>query len=140
MLASFLRFWGLSGIGWILDFCLLFIFVKFARMPVFTANMISATTAALTVFLLSRKLVFLAARDRVFLRALFYAAYTLAVIVVASLAIKYVTRGAAAVSAHFHLLLSIAACALLAKIVVTPLNFLLNFLVARFTSEHATTS
>ena len=140
LLASFLRFGGLSGLGWLLDFCLLFAMVRFGRLPVFTSNLISAITAAITVFLLSRKLVFRAEDNFVLVRVLVYAGYTLAVIVLASIAIKYVTAATQAVAGHFHLVLATATCVMIAKVIVTPFNFLANFVVARFTSEHVTTA
>jgi putative flippase GtrA len=136
LFVSFLRFGGLSGLGWLLDFGLLFALVRWAHLPVFTANLISATTAATIVFLLSRKLVFRAESTFVLMRVLVYCGYTLIIIVLASIAMKYVVLVIASASGRYHLLLAPATCALVAKVIVTPANFLLNFVVARFTSEH----
>ena len=140
LLQSFLRFGGLSGLGWLLDFGLLYLLVRFARLPVFTSNLISATTAATIVFLLSRKLVFRSSSTFVLARVLFYCGYTLAVIVVASIAMKYVTIAAGSLALQFHHPLATSTCAMIAKVIVTPANFLANFVVARFTSEHGPTT
>ena len=136
-LASLLRFGGISGLGWLLDAGLLFILVRWGHVPVFLANLISASTAAIVVFLVSHKLVFRGGRDGLVLRVLFYAAYTLAIIAAVSAAVSYLAFFTSTLSIHLHHPLSTVACAMIAKVVVTPINFLINFIVARFTSEHA---
>ncbi len=135
-LASFVRFGGVSGLGWLLDFGLLFALVRWAHLPVFVSNLLSASAAATLVFLVSRKWAFRGRDEALLLRVFFYAAYTLVIIVLASAAISYLTRITEAVSEHLHLLLPLATCAVMAKVIVTPINFLINFVVARFTSEH----
>jgi putative flippase GtrA len=122
------------------DSTLLYLLVRFAGLPVLRANLISATTAALLVFLLSRKLVFNAPATHLGVRLLIYSGYTLLVIVAASAAMKYISFGAFSLSRHFGYPLATSTCALVAKIVVTPPNFLLNYAVARITSEHGNTT
>jgi putative flippase GtrA len=135
-LASFARFGGLSGLGWIVDFTLLLVLVRFAGMTPFYANLISATAAGTLVFVASGKLVFAGGSHRRGLRTAIYIAYTLLVIVAASAAVKYCTTLVLHMDAGRHALTETKAAAI-AKIIVTPLNFILNFFVAKLTSEYA---
>ena len=137
--SPFLRFAAISGLTWLLDFATLYLLVRSAHLPVFAANLLSASLAATIAFLLSHKLAFAGRRDRLLLRTLVYCAYTFAVILVASAAVSYVAVLARHLSHARHLQLAAGTCALLAKLVVTPINFLLNFLVARFVSQYAPT-
>ena len=54
-LINFLKFGGLSGLGWIADTCILLLLVRLTGMAPFAANIISSCIAALSVFLLSRE-------------------------------------------------------------------------------------
>ena len=85
LLASFLKFGGLSGLGWLADACILLALVGLLGMAPFAANFISSSIAALSVFLLSRELVFNKASGRTALRIAAYLAYVVLVIAVASL-------------------------------------------------------
>lgn len=140
LLASpLLRFGIISGATWLLDFAVLYLLVRFAHLPVFIANLLSASLAATIAFLLSHKLAFRGRRDRLLLRTLFYSAYTFAIILLASAAISYVAAAAHSLSDARHLHFTTGTCALIAKLVVTPINFLLNFFVARLVSQYAPT-
>jgi putative flippase GtrA len=136
VLTVFLRFGGLSGLGWLFDFCLLFLFVSLGHLPVFISNLMSATFAATLVFLLSRTFVFTSNKHFVLLRLIIYCTYTLAIIVVASIAMKYIAGIAETLAVHYYRSLTAATCAMIAKLLVTPVNFILNFVVARITNEY----
>lgn len=141
LLASpLLRFGAISGLTWLLDFATLYLLVRAAHLPVFAANLLSASLAATVAFLLSHKLAFAGRRDGLLLRTLVYCAYTFAVILVASAAISYVAALTHHLSDARHLQLTAGTCALLAKLFITPFNFVLNFLVARFVSQYAPTA
>lgn len=135
-LGPFLRFAGLSGLGWLLDAAILLLLVELVAMPAGIANVISSCTAALTVFLVSRRFVFRTASHFFLARTAFYVCYVLAVIFVASFAL-------AALVHWLHPLLVgrvpdhwlTATTAALAKVAITPPQLMLNFLVARFLSE-----
>ena len=133
LFASTLRFAGLSGIGWLIDFCLLLALVRLFGLPVFTANLISAGTAGLTVFLLSRRMVFDVSHGSVARRALFYLLYTVAVILLASWAIRLLAGGFQ--SGKIAWLARPVVAAAVAKILVTPVTLGLNFIAARGVNE-----
>lgn len=130
---SVAHFAGLSGAGWLLDFFILLVLVRFFGLPVFGANLLSAGTAGLLVFLLSRKMVFRASHGNVARRALFYLVYTLAVIVLASWTMRLLV-GMFHASGNAWLMRPVIAAAL-AKILVTPATLALNFIVAKGVNE-----
>jgi putative flippase GtrA len=61
-LRVFLRFAGLSGLGWLLDMAVLLALVGLLGLPPFLANIASSCAAALSVFLISRLVIFDGAR------------------------------------------------------------------------------
>jgi putative flippase GtrA len=133
--ASFLKFAGLSGLGWLLDACILIGLVSFAVLVPFQANIISSCTAALAVFLLSRELIFYKAPRAHLLRILSYLAYTLTVILSASLLlgalVAILQPLAASLVGSWAATVAVAA----AKVLVTPPQLMMNFLMSRFLSE-----
>ncbi|SIS52929.1 GtrA family protein [Phaeovulum vinaykumarii] len=133
-LRSFLRFGGLSGAGWLVDFTLLIVLVRAGVAPV-AANFVSSATAAAGVFVLSRHLVFAAEHGGLAWRLLAYLLYTAGVITAASLAIGPVMAALGAAAGGLGVDLSPGALAALAKVVITPPQLLLNFLVARIMAQ-----
>ena len=123
------QFIGLSGLGWLLDFLLLLLLVRFLKLPVFQANLVSASTAGLFVFFASRTMVFRPAHGSAAGRALFYLAYTITVILLASACMRLLV-GVFHASSVLWMRRPVIAAAL-AKVLVTPLNLALNFVVAR---------
>lgn len=132
----FLRFAGLSGLGWILDFGLLLTFVHLLSIPASTANVVSSCVAALTVFLVSRLLVFETASHYLLVRIVIYVSYVLLVIFVASFAISALVPWLLPLLVHrLPDAWLLTAAAAIAKVIVTPPQLLLNFVVARYLSE-----
>ena len=137
LLMAFLKFGGLSGLGWIADTCILLALVSFVGMMPFLANIISSCIAALSVFLASRELVFAKASGRTGLRVLGYLAYVLVLICIASLFVQLISTGLRGLAEAYHLALSATLVAGIAKVIVTPPQLVLNFLMSRFMSERA---
>jgi putative flippase GtrA len=132
---NLVRFGGLAGMGWIGDFCLLLLLVGVAGLQSAPANAISSATAALAVFLLSRELLFFKADGQLLLRCALYLSYTAVVILLASIAMRYLTAGLGAWARSADLALPVTASAAIAKILVTPPQFLLNYCTSRWLSE-----
>ena len=114
---------------------ILLMLVGWFGMPVFAANVISSTCAALSVFLVSRLLVFDADKHALGARIALYAAYTLCVIVIAAAALQEVATLLRGLAAANGVAFGATAFAAAAKIIVTPPQLLLNFVVAGYTSE-----
>ena len=135
-LRKFFQFAGLAGCGWLLDFGILLVLVRAAGVTPAVANVVSSLTAASTVFLVSRALVFDGPAGGVHVRLGLYVLYTLAVIFAASVVVGLVAArlGSPAGLLGVHLAGSTAAAAA-AKVLVTPPQLLLNFFVSRYLSE-----
>jgi len=135
LLVSFLKFGGLSGLGWLADACILLFLVSAFGMTPFAANFISSCIAALAVFLVSRELVFSKASGRTGLRVLGYLAYVLVLIGVASLMAQLISTWARELAEAHRIALSATVAAAVAKVLITPPQLVLNFLVSRAMSE-----
>lgn len=134
-LLSFIKFGGLSGLGWLLDFTILLLLVGAAGLPAAAANVASSATAALTVFLVSRHLVFARSHGALGIRIVVYAGYTLCLILVMSVVMHYLIALFRTVAGARGIPLTASVAAALAKIVVTPPQLLMNFLMSQHVSE-----
>jgi putative flippase GtrA len=108
-----MRFGLISGIGWLIDFCL-FAALTALKSPVWLANTASATTAVLFVFFVSVRRVFQYHGHYLLGKLLSYVVYQAIAILSASLIIDLLTR-------HFGL------APIVSKIIVTPFTFYCNF-------------
>lgn len=111
------RFAIVSGLGWAIDFSV-FLLLCLMGAPVFVANLLGATLAVLFVFYTSLKPIFLYRGKRTSGKLMRYAAYQACAIPLAS----------AGIDALAHL----GTGPLWAKVCVTPLTFLCNFVFMRF--------
>ncbi len=132
-----LKFGGLSGMGWLLDFTLLLSMVGGLGMPPFAANVISSSTAALMVFLVSRRLIFDRSEGALGTRIAVYLLYTLCLITAAAWAMTLIMGGLAGLAQAYGHDPSRALLTAAAKVLVTPPQLLLNFLMSRHMSERA---
>lgn len=107
------RFGIVSGVGWLIDFCL---FVAFGWLgaPVWAANMVGASVAVLFVFFASVRHVFAYQGGQLPRKLMAYIVYQVVAIFAASLLID-------ALTSWLDLL------PVIAKILVTPLTFYANF-------------
>ncbi len=135
-LALFVRFAGLSGLGWLFDITVLLILVGFG-VRAFNASIISASIAALSVFLVSRHFVFERDKRALGARLVIYLSYTICVILVAAATIQQLVNVFGSVVASHHFGITRTTMAAVAKIIVTPPQLLLNFVVARALSERS---
>lgn len=118
----------LSGLGWCLDMSLFYGLVHALEFLPGLANLASATTATMAVFLVSRVLLFDGAR-RGLKPILGYFFYTEINIMLSAAAIEAIARY---LSATHALQLTMAAIA--AKVLVTPVSLACNFFVTHWIS------
>lgn len=135
VLVPFLKFGGLSGLGWLADAAILLALVGFLGVVPFAANLVSSSVAALSVFLLSRELIFAKAAGRTALRIAAYLAYVFLLICVASVGVQLISTWAREFAEAHRTTLSATAVAGIAKVLVTPPQLILNFMVSRHMSE-----
>ncbi len=135
LLVSFLKFGGLSGLGWLADACILLVLVGYFGVMPLAANFISSCTAALAVFLVSRELIFTKASGRTSLRVLGYLAYVLVLICIASLTVQIISAWIREFTEAHGIIMSATVAAAVGKVLVTPPQLVLNFLMSRVMSE-----
>ena len=136
-LAAFLKFGGLSGMGWLLDFALLLSMVGSLGVPPFVANVISSSAAALTVFLVSRRFIFDRSEGALGTRIAVYLLYTLSLITAATWVMTLIIGGLAGLAQVNGYAPAPAVLTACAKVLITPPQLLLNFLMSRHMSERA---
>ncbi len=129
-LLAFLKFGGLSGVGWLLDFTLLLSMVSGLGLPPFVAS-----TAALTVFLVSRRFIFARNEGALGTRIAAYFVYTLCVIAAAALAMTFIIRVLNGLALAYGDAPSSTLLTAVAKVLVTPPQLLMNFVMSRYLSE-----
>jgi putative flippase GtrA len=132
---KFVKFGGLSGLGWLTDFALLLTLVTQLNIAPHRANFISASFAATAVFIISRETIFSKADGRGLLRILIYIGYTLAVITTASFVLRLLVEILLQLAGQYNWRISAAEASAAAKICVTPPTMLCNFFVSRLLSE-----
>lgn len=133
----FLRFGGLSGLGWLFDFFIYLSIVAIIGLSPFVANFISSSMAAILVFTVSRMWIFDKAEGALFLRIIAYYLYSALAIIASSFAIKYLVLLLVGLSEQHGYSLIQSSEAALAKISITPPLLLMNFLMSRILSERS---
>ena len=134
-LSAFLKFGGLSGAGWLLDFALLLSMVGVLGMPPLLANIVSSCTAARTVVRRRRRFIFDGKEGALGTRIAVYLLYQLCLITVAAWVLALLIGGLGALAQANGFDPSPAALTAAAKVLVTPPQLLLNFLMSRTMSE-----
>ena len=132
---NFIRFAALSGGGWLLD-CLLLLLLVQAGAGLGLANFASSMVAGLTVFLLSRGLVFESAKSPVLGGTLFYLMYQTFSILVVSMLIGPVAMSAREALEAFGIFPDVVWTSFSGKILLTPPQLAANFLLSRFLVEY----
>ena len=122
--SAMLRFALVAGLGWSLDALILFAAVRLAGAPPVPANMLSSLTAAAFVYLVAHRRVHRGQPDLVPLRVGLYVAYTVGLVTLMSFVLALIVQVMQARLPGLVALLS-------AKVLVTPPQFLCNFLVSR---------
>jgi hypothetical protein len=110
-----------SGVGWLIDIGL-FTWLTAIGLAPLSANLISAGTAVTYVFLVSTRRIFSHDHSYMVGKFLFYLAYQIAAVFLASLAIDVLYR---IVGGH----------PLLAKVLVTPVTLYMNFIFMAYLLE-----
>ncbi|KAB2702071.1 GtrA family protein [Brucella lupini] len=118
-----------SGLGWLCDFAIFGLLVSVAGMSAGSANFISATIAAMAVFIASKLFIF-ASRESLGRSTLYYLIYTEANILVWALIIQFITHQLVSLN-----VLNYSTSALFAKLIVTPFSLLCNFVTSRWLSN-----
>lgn len=126
------KFIGISGIGWLLDFSV-YTVLAFLSQNLFLNNIISSLTGVTFTFIFSTRLVF-KNNCRIPLQAkyLLYLLYQVMLIFVISRLLQFIDAKLVQI---FELEIITKSSFVIAKILVTPVTMILNFLVMKFLME-----
>ena len=132
LLLQAVRFFGISGIGWLLDFCTYAALGLFSR-NLFLNNIVSSWVGVTFTFVFSTRTVFRSA-GRIPLAAKYalYLIYQLVLILAVSWLVKIIDLSLVRV---FESALVKQTSHLIAKVVVTPVTMILNFFVMKILVE-----
>ena len=132
LLRQILRFLGLSGIGWLMDFTV-YTLLSLRMENLALVNVFSSLVGASFVFLFSTRFVFRDShRIPLGLKYVIYIVYQLLLIFLISKLLAWIAAGIA-LYAPWALLRKLAA--VLSKIIVTPITMTVNFLVMKAVIE-----
>ena len=127
------KFFGLSGIGWIIDFGVFTLLTNVIHVPAGVANIISSLCGVTFVFFTSTIRTFAVKTERFSLKQkyIFYVLFEIIVILVASKCVGLLSGVFA--QAEWEIVVKFAP--ILAKICVTPFTMLCNFIFMKILTE-----
>lgn len=132
---AFFRFALLSGGGWLLD-CGILLALTRMGVALGIANFVSSATAALTVFFVSRLLVFERGNSPALSRAALYLAYQSISILLASTLIGPAAQLGRFLGELAGLTVTTQLASFFGKVLITPPQLMANFLVSKYLIQH----
>ena len=132
LLIQALKFYGISGIGWLIDTGV-FTLLSFTAIPVWICNVVSSLCGMTFVFLLSTRKTFEVNRKRLSLKQkyLVYVLFELLIIFIASRIIGFLSDFFVSVSPESFIRFAPIA----AKICITPFTMIINFIFMKILTE-----
>ena len=127
------KFFGVSGIGWIIDMCIFIILTSFSISEII-ANILSAFVAITFVYCVSTRKLFINKNENFNLKKkyIMYIVYQIIIVSVASFAIGLLNKG---ILSLLTIKIITNYSKIIAKILVTPFTMILNFLFMKFLIE-----
>lgn len=135
LFGQFVRFIGISGIGWCIDFGLYMVFTSVYGWPVFVSNCLSAVPAVTIVFTVSTAKIFQKASGKVpvYVKYVIYLVYQLCLLLLVSSLGQWLSdililkAGSMTVIAGFS--------KVIAKMIITPVTMVMNFFMMKILTE-----
>jgi putative flippase GtrA len=115
----------IAGLGWIFDVFIFISILNFTKIPISGANILSSFFAASVVYIITHAFLYRSGRRSLGGRLTLYLLYTAAIILSMSVALDMLARVLAPNIGRSQALL-------MAKVLITPPQFLLNFMVSRY--------
>jgi putative flippase GtrA len=131
---KFIRFLGVSGIGWLVDFSIYCTFVFVFHLPVFRANILSAIPAVTFVFFVSVRKVFARKKSKfpLWLKYASYICYTIILLLLVSI----IGQWGYGIIMHYDLFIIFRPiAAILVKCAITGITMMCNFFMMKFIVE-----
>ena len=132
LLYQAIRFVGLSGIGWLLDFTV-YTVLSFIMEDLALVNMLSSLVGASFVFVFSTRFVFKNSRRvPLAVKYVIYVLYQLVLIFLISHLLAFINS---LILSIFSIKLIVSLAPTLSKIIVTPITMVINFFVMKLLTE-----
>lgn len=133
LIYKFYKFFITSGIGWLLDFSIVWLLVSLAGISPFFANAAGSTIGILFVFFTSLYKIFENNGKFIILKLLLYIVYSIFLILSMSLLVQFLSDNVVfnTMSGYFITWLLPVPVALIAKVILTPVSLILNFFVVK---------
>jgi len=130
-----LKFFSVSGVGWLIDFGVYIALTSFFEFPVMTANFISSMPAITFVFIVSTRKIFKnSVKIKLRYKYIIYLSYQLVLLLCVSAFGEWLF-GVASSSSIVKIALIAANLKLIIKIAITPITMIVNFIVMKMLSE-----
>lgn len=135
LFGQFIRFIGISGLGWCIDFSLYLIFTSAFRWPVFLSNCLSSIPAVTLVFIVSTRRIFQNSPGKVPVQAKYviYLAYQFVLLMLVSSLGQWLANFIAVKAAEFDIIVKLSK--VIAKVLITPVTMVTNFFVMKVLTE-----
>ena len=132
LFSQFIKFLFVSGIGWLIDFCLYVILTIEFNLKVFYANIFSSIPAISYVFLISTKKIFAKSHRNnltIIQKYIIYFIYQLLLIFFISIVAENLYILAGKYNLNFKMM------KIIIKILITPITMTINFFVIKYLAE-----
>ena len=132
LFSQFIKFLFVSGIGWLIDFCLYVILTTKFNVEIFYANIFSSIPAISYVFLISTKKIFTKSHRNnltIIQKYMIYFIYHLLLIFFISIVAENLYILAGKYNLNFKIMKVII------KILITPVTMTINFFVMKYLAE-----
>lgn len=126
------KFFGLSGLGWIIDMCIFSLLTYFSVYTIL-ANIISSFVAVTFVYLTSTKNIFVNMNNKFNIKKKYvvYVLYQVIIVLISSTIINLIAKDLT--GSNIELFVNYSK--ILAKIIVTPFTMVTNFMFMKFLVE-----
>lgn len=130
LIFQFVKFFGISGLGWCFDFSLYLIFTQAFDWPVFWANYLSSIPAVSLVFFVSTRNIFRTGKSKIpiGIKYLIYLLYQIILLSLVSILGEYLAL-------YISKLYISKLVKIFVKIIITPITMFINFLVMKIILE-----
>ena len=132
LFSQFIKFLFVSGIGWLIDFCLYVILTTKFNVEIFYANIFSSIPAISYVFLISTKKIFAKSHRNdltIIQKYIIYFIYQLLLIFLVSIVARNLYILVQEYNLNFKMM------KIIIKILITPITMTINFFVMKYLAE-----
>ena len=132
---QFIRFIGLSGLGWCIDFSLYLVFILVFQWPVFISNCLSAVPAVTLVFTVSTLKIFQKTSGKlsVYSKYVIYLVYQMVLLLIVSSLGQWLSAVIALKAEGVKIIVNLSK--VIAKVIITPVTMVMNFGVMKLLTE-----